>query len=382
MLGWFKRKKKKKEEELVPEAADPTDVESDAGRIGPTAEKDAVRPPESGEAVEKRAREESPAVPAPTKGLFGRLRERLARTRDSLVSRLDSLFLGKKTIDPELFDELEEILITADIGVNTTQDLLDTVRRQVKRDELTDPRALRKAVMDRLLFYLKGHEGQTELVMPESEPFVIMVVGVNGVGKTTTIGKLAHKFVQSGNSVLLVAGDTFRAAAIEQLQIWGERIGVEVLARKSGVDPSSVVFDALDYGRPRNFDVIIIDTAGRLHTKVNLMEELKKIKRVINKKIPNAPHEVLLVLDATTGQNGISQTRLFDETAGVTGLVLTKLDGTAKGGIVINISHEFKIPIRFIGIGEKMEDLRDFDPQEFVKALFGQDAESTMNSLN
>jgi fused signal recognition particle receptor len=199
------------------------------------------------------------------------------------------------------------------------------------------------------------------------------VVGVNGVGKTTTIGKLACKFKKSGQKVLLVAADTFRAAAVEQLQIWGQRIGVEVTAQKTGTDPSSVVFDALDYARNRDFDVVIVDTAGRLHTKVNLMEELKKIKRVMDKRLSGAPHEVLLVLDATTGQNGISQARLFNEAVGITGLALTKLDGTAKGGIVVNICHEFDIPIRFIGIGEQMEDLRDFDAKEFVDAFFARD---------
>jgi fused signal recognition particle receptor len=199
-----------------------------------------------------------------------------------------------------------------------------------------------------------------------------MVLGVNGVGKTTTIGKLAYKFTQAGQKVLLVAADTFRAAASEQLQIWGKRVGVEVVAQQAGADPSSVVFDALDYAKPRNFDVVLVDTAGRLHTKVNLMEELKKIKRVMDKKIPGAPHEILLVLDATTGQNAISQARLFNEAVDVTGLALTKLDGTAKGGIVINICHEFNIPIRFIGIGEQMEDLRDFEPNEFVEALFAE----------
>ena len=307
---------------------------------------------------------------AKTGGLFQRLKAGLAKTRDSLVNRMDVLFLGKKVIDPELLDELEEILITSDLGVSTTQDLLEDARAKLKRQELTDPQALKQTLKEKIFLYLEKMSRAAELVMPAEGPFVIMVVGVNGVGKTTTIGKIAYKFVQSGQSVLLVAADTFRAAAIDQLKIWGERTNVEVVAQKPGADPSSVAYDALDYARPRNFDVVIIDTAGRLHTKVNLMEELKKIKRVIGKKLDGAPHEVMLVLDATTGQNAISQAKLFHEVVGGTGLTLTKLDGTAKGGVVINISHELQIPIRFIGIGEKMEDLRDFEPAEFVEALF------------
>jgi fused signal recognition particle receptor len=212
--------------------------------------------------------------------------------------------------------------------------------------------------------------------MPESGPFVIMVVGVNGVGKTTTIGKIANKFKQSGQSVLLVAADTFRAAAIDQLKIWAERVNADIIAREPGADPSSVVWDGLDYGVKKNFDAIIIDTAGRLHTSVNLMEELKKIRRVMARKLEGAPHEVLLVLDATTGQNGISQAKLFGEAVGVSGLALTKLDGTAKGGIVANVCRELKIPVRFIGIGEQMDDLRDFDPHEFVDALFAEEGGS------
>ncbi len=293
---------------------------------------------------------------------------------------MDRLFLGRRTIDPELFEELEEILITTDLGVGTTMDLLDHVRKQVKREALTDPQALRQALQERLLHYLRHSRQKAEPVKPDSGPFIIMVVGVNGVGKTTTIGKLAHKFVNSGQSVLLVAADTFRAAAVEQLKVWGDRSGVEVVAQESGADPSSVAYDGLEHAASRNFDVVIIDTAGRLHTKVNLMEELKKIKRVIGKKVPEAPHEILLVLDATTGQNSISQARLFNEAVGVSGIAMTKLDGTAKGGIVVNISHEFDIPIRFIGIGEKMEDLRDFNAEEFVAALFaGQEIKKEEN---
>ncbi|MBU1406407.1 MAG: signal recognition particle-docking protein FtsY [Proteobacteria bacterium] len=303
---------------------------------------------------------------------FLRLKDGLSRTRKTFVRQIDALFLGKKQIDAELLEDLEEILIMADIGANTTQELLEKTREQVRRNELADGRALKTALKEMILGYLRNADRPEDVALPAQGPFVVMVLGVNGVGKTTTIGKLAHKFTQAGQKVLLVAADTFRAAASEQLQIWGKRVGVEVVAQQAGADPSSVVFDALDYAKPRNFDVVLVDTAGRLHTKVNLMEELKKIKRVMDKKIPGAPHEILLVLDATTGQNAISQARLFNEAVDVTGLALTKLDGTAKGGIVINISHEFSIPIRFIGIGEQMEDLRDFEPNEFVEALFAE----------
>ncbi len=305
-----------------------------------------------------------------SKSLFQRLQEKLGKTKDSLVYRLDRLFLGKKEIDQDLFEQLEEILITADLGVTTTLELLDAARKKVKRDQLSDPQALKAILRDQILAYIEASEQPAELVMPEEGPFVIMVVGVNGVGKTTTIGKMAAKFVRSGQSVLMVAGDTFRAAAINQLRIWGERVGVEVIAQNPGSDPSSVVYDGLEYGVAHHHDVILIDTAGRLHTSVNLMAELKKIKRVIGKKMPGAPHEVMLVLDATTGQNGISQAKLFHEAVGVSGLALTKLDGTAKGGIVANVCRETKIPVRFIGIGEQIDDLRDFDAREFVDALF------------
>ncbi len=310
------------------------------------------------------------AAAAAGPGFLDRLRERLGRTRESFVQQMDELFLGRKVIDGELFDELEELLITADLGAATASELLDQARAKVKRDSLSDPKALQEILHQLILDYLVRVDRPAELVLPPSGPFVIMVLGVNGVGKTTTIGKLAWKFRRAGQKVLLVAADTFRAAAIEQLQIWGERVEAEVVAQQQGSDPSSVIYDAFDYAKHRSFDVIIVDTAGRLHTKVNLMEELRKIKRVMDKKIPGAPHEVLLVIDATTGQNGISQARLFHEAVEVSGLALTKLDGTARGGIVVNICREFKIPIRFIGIGEQMEDLRDFDPRQFVAALF------------
>ena len=306
--------------------------------------------------------------------MFQRLSTRLSRTKESLVYRMDTLFLGSKEIDADLFDELEEILITADLGISTTIELLDDARKRVKRNSLSDPKELRSILKEKLRSFILESDKPAELVMPKSGPFVIMVVGVNGVGKTTTIGKITKKFKNSGQSVLLVAADTFRAAAVAQLKIWGERNDVDVVHQHEGADPSAVAFDAMGQGVAGNYDVVIVDTAGRLHTQVNLMEELKKIKRVIGKRLKGAPHEILLVLDATTGQNAVSQAKLFDAAVDITGLALTKLDGTAKGGIVASICRELAIPIRFIGIGEQIDDLRDFDADEFIDALFGEDS--------
>jgi len=372
MLGWFKKKfgQGKPGETGPPQASQVVDdksrqsvempaVSADAGVLVPAAALPAAK------AVQPSVGEEKQSG-----SFLSLLKERLAKTHETLVTKIDTLFLGRKVIDAALFEELEEILISADLGVKTSRDLLESIRAKVSRQELSDTRALRQALKEKVLEFLLSSTRPAELCMPDSGPFVIMVLGVNGVGKTTSIGKIAYKFKRSGQSVLLVAADTFRAAAIEQLQIWGTRVDVEVIAQKTGADPSSVIFDAFEYARNRAFDVIIVDTAGRMHTKVNLMEELKKIKRVMDKRIPGAPHEVMLVIDATTGQNAISQARLFNEAVEITGLTLTKLDGTAKGGIVVNICHELNIPIRFIGVGEKLEDLRDFDPREFVEALF------------
>lgn len=366
MLGWFKKKSK----EEVP-AAPATEIPAVEDEIaGETKEETAKETADNLNANNKEVSlSEISKEQTNQKGMFSQLQERLKKTRESFVSRVDNLFLGKKEIDAELLDELEEILITADLGVNTTLDLLEEIRKKVSRQELKDPQALRSALKERILSFFADYE-EAEMQLPTEGPFVIMVVGVNGVGKTTTIGKIAHKFTSSGQRVLLIAADTFRAAAIDQLRIWGERVGAEVVATKQGADPSSVIYDGLDYAAKKDFDIIIVDTAGRLHTKVNLMEELKKIRRVINKKIEGAPHEIMLILDATTGQNSISQAKLFNDAVNLTSLTLTKLDGTAKGGIIVNISHDFNIPIRFIGIGEKLEDLRDFDPREFIQALF------------
>ncbi len=377
MLGWFK-KKKKTGEDAVPESAGLNSQEQLVAEEA-AADKASESDQDTKDIISHDAAPgEQTRKQESQKGLFNRLQERLAKTRKSLVSRVDDLFLGKKEIDAELLDELEEILITADLGVNTSMDLLDEIRNRVSRKELKNPQALKLALKERILTFFEGYD-DAEMQLPATGPFVMMVVGVNGVGKTTTIGKIANKFARSGQRVLLVAADTFRAAAIDQLKIWGERVGAEVVAKQQGVDPSAVIYDAMDYAASKDFDVIIVDTAGRLHTKVNLMEELKKIKRVINKKIEGAPHEIMLILDATTGQNSISQARLFNEAVGLTGLTLTKLDGTAKGGIVVNISHDFSIPIRFIGIGEKLEDLRDFDPPEFIEALFADGSRTQEN---
>jgi fused signal recognition particle receptor len=301
-------------------------------------------------------------------GFFERLKTGLTKTHDNLVGRIDELLLGKKQIDADTLEELEEILISADIGVATTMELIRTLEQRLKRNELQDAAALKQAVKEEILIRLSRQVAP--LGTDTHSPCVIMVIGVNGVGKTTTIGKLADRFAADGKKVMLAAGDTFRAAAAEQLEIWGKRAGAEVIRHQEGSDPSAVAFDACRAARARNCDILMVDTAGRLHTKVNLMEEMKKIRRILGREIPGAPHETLLVLDAATGQNAISQARLFKDAADVTGIVLTKLDGTAKGGIVVAISNEFGIPIRFIGVGESAEDLREFDPGQFVEALF------------
>ncbi len=302
------------------------------------------------------------------KGFFDRLKDGLAKTRKLLVTDVDDIILGEKKIDQDLFDELEAALIGADVGPSFTYELIETMKERVKRRELEKPERLRQVLRESMLAILKKNEAPMQI--PVGELYTIMVVGVNGTGKTTTIGKMAARFKKQGMPVLLVAADTFRAAAIEQLEIWSERVGVPLLKQKMNADPAAIVFDALHAAKAGKADVVIIDTAGRLHTKTNLMEELKKVKRIMARELPGAPHEVLLVIDATTGQNAISQAKMFNEEIGVTGIVLTKLDGTAKGGIVIRIAQELGIPIRYIGIGERLDDLRRFRSEEFVDALF------------
>jgi len=302
-------------------------------------------------------------------GLFKRLKKQMKKTRGGFVRQIDQLLIGRQDIDSELLDELEELLIMADMGVTTVQNIFEKLRLEVKKKDLCDPLALKKRLKEQIINLLKVPSAP---ITWTPSPFLVLVAGVNGVGKTTTIAKLAYRLKQEGKKVLLVAADTFRAAAVEQLDTWGRRIDVPVIKKGAGSDPSSVAFDGMEAAITREIDIVIVDTAGRLHTKVNLMEELKKIKRVISKKVKAAPHEVLIVLDATTGQNAISQAKLFSEAVGVTGIVLTKLDGTAKGGIVVSIVDQMQVPIRFIGIGEKMDDLRKFDPEEFVEAIFAE----------
>ena len=304
-----------------------------------------------------------------------RFRRAVAATRDSLSEKLDTVFAGRKQIDEELLDQLEEVLIAADIGVPTTLAILETVRRGIARNQINDLDALKKAIKDELLTILQASERAgvaSETSVPESvAPYVMMIVGVNGVGKTTTIGKLAQRIKAEGNDVLICAADTFRAAASDQLAIWAERTGVPLIQQKQGTDPAAVLFDSLKAAKARGSDVLIVDTAGRLHTKSNLMAELEKMKRVAGREVEGAPHETLLVVDAVTGQNGLEQARQFLKVAGVTGIVLTKLDGTAKGGIAVAIAKELNLPIRYAGIGEKVDDLVVFDPHQYVNSLFG-----------
>ncbi|MBO9495198.1 signal recognition particle-docking protein FtsY [Thalassotalea sp. G20_0] len=305
-------------------------------------------------------------------GFFSRMRQGLSKTRNVLVEGVAELFIGKKEIDDDLLDELETQLLVADVGVEATTDIIEKLTRKVKYKELDDADALMTALQSELADILEPAD--QPLVIPKQDtPFVILVVGVNGVGKTTTIGKLARKLQSEGRKVMLAAGDTFRAAAVEQLQVWGERNEIPVVAQHTGADSASVIFDAFEAARARNIDVLIADTAGRLHNKDHLMEELKKVKRVLGKLDPDAPHEVLLVLDAGTGQNALSQARLFHEAVQLTGMALTKLDGTAKGGVIFALSKQMKLPIRFLGVGEQIDDLRPFSAKEFVTALFSRE---------
>jgi fused signal recognition particle receptor len=300
--------------------------------------------------------------------LLERLKSGVEKTRAGLVSRLEDALAGKKEIDADLLDELEYTLISADIGVRTTNEILERIRQQVDRKLVGDAAELRGLIRQHLLEILQSTERPVTHV--DEPPAVVMVVGVNGAGKTTSIGKLANRYKAEGRTVLLCAADTFRAAAIEQLEIWGERTTTEVIRQQPGSDPSAVLFDALQAARARKTDYVIVDTAGRLQTKANLMAELEKMRRTAGRVIPGAPHEVLLVLDATTGQNGLEQARRFTETSGVTGIILAKLDGTAKGGVVVAIARELNLPIRYVGIGEKADDLLPFDPEKFIASLF------------
>lgn len=319
----------------------------------------------------KTAEETGKQTPPPEKkGFLQRIKEGLSRTSSQLADGIGTLVLGKKVIDDELLEELESQLIMADVGVDATTKIIDNLTAAVNRKELADGDALYAALQKQLSDLLDDVEQPIEI--SDKAPFIILVVGVNGVGKTTTIGKLAKRFQNEGKSVMLAAGDTFRAAAVEQLQVWGERNNVPVVAQHTGADSASVIFDAVQSAQSKGTDIIIADTAGRLHNKDNLMEELAKVKRVMQKLDDSAPHEVLLVLDAGTGQNALNQTQQFKDTAGVTGIALTKLDGTAKGGVIFALSERFGLPVRFIGVGEGIDDLQPFAAKPFVEALFGQ----------
>ena len=312
----------------------------------------------------------SAAADKPEKtGLFKRLRDGLSRTRHSLTEGIVDLVLRSKALDANLLEEIETTLLVADMGVDATGEIIDRLTEQISLNQFADAEAL-MASLHRHMQAILAPSSQPLVIPEDKRPFVILMVGINGAGKTTTIGKLAHRFQQQGRKVMLAAGDTFRAAAVEQLQTWGERNGVPVISQPQGADSASVIFDALQSAKARDIDVLIADTAGRLHTQSNLMEELKKIKRVMAKLDPAAPHEIMLIVDAGTGQNAISQAQEFNQAVGITGITITKLDGTAKGGIIFAIAKKLNIPIRFVGVGEGIENLREFDAREFVDALF------------
>jgi len=308
------------------------------------------------------------AVEEKKSGFFSRLKSGLAKTRNSLAGGIDRVVHGAAKVGPELLDELEEVLISADVGIATTQFILDELRKGVAEARIRDKDGIVEALKQVMVRILEENQGDVGRFV--EKPHVILVIGVNGSGKTTTIGKLTQRWKTEGRKVILGAGDTFRAAAIEQMLIWADRVGVPCIHQKSGADPSAVAYDAVQAAVARNMDVALIDTAGRLQTNTNLMEELKKVKRVIGKVLPGAPHETLLILDATIGQNSVSQARLFHDAMQIDGLVMTKLDGTGKGGVLFNITRELNVPVRYIGIGEKAEDLQQFNPRQFVEALF------------
>ena len=383
----FYKRKKADEADQAPTSPNSAEVEgndSDAGKPAaePVGMESPDTAPESSAASGQAPTDPEPAAtelvspPAETdtgkdSGFFQRLRRGLGRTSDNLVQGLGTLFLGRKEIDAELLEELESRLLLADVGVDATLEIIGKLTQRVSRNELTRPEALEAALKEELLALLKPCE--EPLVVAGHKPYVILMVGVNGVGKTTTIGKMARRYMAEGRSVMLAAGDTFRAAAVEQLQVWGERNKVPVVAQHTGADSASVLYDALQAAQARNIDVLIADTAGRLHNKDNLMEELKKVVRVMGKLDEAAPHEVMLVLDAGTGQNALAQADQFRQWVGVSGLTLTKLDGTAKGGVIFAIARKLGLPIRYIGVGETAEDLRPFEAEQFIEALFAGD---------
>ena len=373
-FNWFKKKKQDQEEKTssdqkVDEASETfeTDDVADTQPFGINSVRE-HQEPENDISDPHRSddRETDTVASEKPSGFFKRLKIGLSKTREILTTDINDLFAGKRKIDDELLEELEELLITSDIGVQTTMDLIQGI--SVKSSEISGPDQLKNVLREKILELLNATVKPSQEIV--DKPHVIMVIGVNGVGKTTTIGKLAARFSASGKKVIIAAADTFRAAAIEQLTIWADRAGVEIIKHKDMSDPAAVAYDGIQAAVARDADIVIVDTAGRLHTRKNLMEELKKIKRTISKKLPGAPHEILLILDATTGQNALSQAQLFNDALDVTGIALTKLDGTAKGGIVVSICNTLEIPLNYIGVGEKIEDLQEFDPIEFVNALF------------
>jgi len=372
-LNWFKKKKHKQKEETrsdqdigeVSESLELDDVQTET----PENKTDAKLPELEGETLipaDDNDEEVDRAASEKSTGFFRRLKNGLSKTRKLLTTDINDLFTGKRKIDDELLEDLEELLITSDIGVQTAMDLIRGISRI--SSEISGPDQLKKVLKEKILELLNATIKPPQPIV--NTPHVIMVIGVNGTGKTTTIGKLAARFSASGKKVIIAAADTFRAAAIEQLGIWADRAGVEIIKHKEMSDPAAVAYDSIEAAVARNADIVLVDTAGRLHTKKNLMEELKKIKRTISNKLAGAPHEVLLILDATTGQNALSQASLFNDALDVTGIALTKLDGTAKGGIVVSICNTLEIPLKYIGVGEKIEDLQEFDPNQFVAALF------------
>jgi len=306
-----------------------------------------------------------------TDSVSGKFKEGLAKTRNTFQERVNELVSRYRKVDEDFFEELEEVLISADVGVATVMELIDELKSEVKRRNIQDPKEVQSVISEKLVeIYEGGEQEAAELRVEDGRLNIILFVGVNGVGKTTTIGKLAHQFIKEGKNVVLAAGDTFRAGAIDQLEVWGERVGAHVVKQAEGSDPAAVIYDAVQAAKARGADVLLCDTAGRLQNKVNLMKELEKVKRVIQREVPDAPHEVLLVLDATTGQNAMTQAREFSKATDVSGIVLTKLDGTAKGGIVLAIRHELQIPVKFVGLGEKMDDLQPFEAESYVYGLF------------
>ncbi|MDX1347794.1 MAG: signal recognition particle-docking protein FtsY [Thiomicrorhabdus chilensis] len=361
---------------IEPQTADKTSVEESSGlSIDPTSDSSSSQDSTPAEYQSDKEAEKAEKPQTPKVGLFTRLKKGLSKTRKSFTDSLSTLLLGRKEIDDDLLDDLEMILLTADVGIDATDRIIRNLTEQVSRKELKDAESLFTALKIQLQAIVEpiSQPMQVDQHLKENTgPYVILMVGINGVGKTTTIGKLAKRFQNEGKSVMLAAGDTFRAAAVEQLQTWGERNQVPVIAQKTGADSAAVIFDAIQSAKAKNIDVLIADTAGRLHTQSNLMEELKKVKRVIAKVDETAPHEVMLVIDAGTGQNALNQAQQFQQAVEVSGITVTKLDGTAKGGIVFALAEQLAIPVRFIGVGESIDDLRPFDAKQFTEALFDQ----------